>query len=363
MSTKLSRMALGALLVLLVVSSAGLSASARYGWVDGTVGEVKIVPGMGFAPNGPLAGARVTVDGSNETNVTDAYGHYNLTLDVGNYTIRFVKGWHEEFNKTNVTVTVLDTTTVNASLIIQYGRINGTIRDEDGPVANVSVSCGGDSALTGPDGSYLMAWVRAGPQTLVVTPLLGSPVSINVSIPVYNATTKDVQLVTPCPVSVRVRDQYENPIAGASVTLGNLSGTTDNDGNVTFKDARPGTFNMTVKAGKYKTYSKAATVDKGGDLFTVTLEKKSEEAAGGGLAGTLLLMVMLLVIVVVVLALVMVVLMRRKTTVVVQAPLPAYQPAAPGYQPAPVQPGPPGAPSMPPAQPPPGQGIPPPPGQ
>ena len=96
-------------------------------------------------------------------------------------------------------------------------------------------------------------------------------------------TTKNAVIETPSPAIVSVKGPDGAPIANATVSFGNQSGTTDTDGSVTLNGLKPGSYTLKVSAKGFGTYSKTHTLDKGGDIFTVTLQKGSTGGGGKGL--------------------------------------------------------------------------------
>lgn len=273
MSRYAKRLILGSVFVTLAVAMAGFSASAENGWVAGKIGDNNLFPYVG----NPIAGATVSDSNGAASATTAADGSYNLTLPAGTYTLNVRASGYNDKLSGAITVTANNTTSYNTYLTKPSGNLTGTVTEDDGSaMVMAAVSCGNVSGNTGLDGKYTLTGIPVGTWTLTVTPLLGTPVNFTGIIIVNGQiTTKDVQVVTPNPVIVKVVDSGSNAISGASVQFGNLSGTTDANGTVTLNGGKPGSYTMTVSAKGYTTYSKAQTLDKGGDIFTVTLVKSS----------------------------------------------------------------------------------------
>jgi hypothetical protein len=340
------KVVLGLLIVGLLAVVAG-SAAADDGWITGKVSETESLFGMTYAGD-PISGATVSVTGGTQTTTTDTNGNYNLTVPEGNHTLTVTKAGYNDKVTTTITVTANNTTTANILMTKPSGNLTGTVNEDDGSaMVMATVSCANISGYTGLDGKYALTGIPVGTQTLTVTPLLGTPVNFTVSILNGQNTTKDVVVTTPSPVIVNVKNNDGNPISGATVNLGNLTGTTDASGSVLFSGAKPGSVTMKVSASGYKTASQTVIIDKGGDVFTATLNKTgltTEETGliAGLLAAGIAICLIIILIPVIIIILIIVWLVRRKKN---KAPAMAPPPAAP---PAPPQTPPPGAPPAPP---------------
>ncbi|MCG7272950.1 carboxypeptidase-like regulatory domain-containing protein, partial [Corynebacterium afermentans] len=119
--------------------------------------------------------------------------------------------------------------------------VSGRITDADGNgVGGVTVTIGGKSATTNPDGSYTVEDVPAGNQPVVVDGPDGytveAPSSVEVK-PDGSTDSVDVKLIpNDSPVSGRITDADGNGVGGVTVTIGGKSATTNPDGSYTVED-------------------------------------------------------------------------------------------------------------------------------
>jgi len=331
-----SKVVLG-ILIIGLLAAAG-SAAAEDGWIKGKVSETKTLFGMPYAGD-PISGATVKVTGGTQTTTTDINGTYNLTVPEGNYTLTVTKTGYNDKITASITITANNTTTVDILMTKPSGNLTGIVKEDDGTaLVMASVSCANISGYTGLDGKYTLTGIPVGAQTLTVTPLLGSPVNFSVTIVNGQNTTKDVVIATQSPVIVNVKNADGNAVSGVTVSLGDLTKTTDANGSVLFSDAKPGSVTLKVSASGYKTQSQTVTVDKGGNIFTVTMTKSgltTEET--GILAGLFalgfLFCILPIILIIVVIVLVIWLIVRRKKSHA--APMP---PQAPPQTPPPPPP-------------------------
>jgi len=276
------RIILGSVFVMIAVAMTGLSAAAENGWVAGKIGDNSLFP---FAGN-PIAGATVSDANGATSATTAADGSFNLTLPEGNYTLKVsASGYNDKVSGT-IKVTANKTTSYNTYLSVPSGNLTGKVTEDDGsPMIMATVSCNNVSGYTSTDGKYTLSGIPVGTWTLSVTPIMGTPINFTVTISNGQVTTKDVTIVTPSPAVVKVQDPDSKPIVGAAVTYGNLTGTTDANGTVTLNGGKPGSYTLTVSAKGYASYSKAQTLDKGGDIFTVTISKTQTNNKKGFIPG------------------------------------------------------------------------------
>jgi len=281
--TKLAkRLILGSAFVLIAVGLAGFSASAENGWVAGKIGDSNLFPYMG----NPIAGATVSVVGGSGSATTDASGAYNLSLPAGNYTLKVSATGFKDKTSGTLVVTANNTTSYTTYLVKPSGNLTGKVTEDDGSaMVMATVSCGNVSGYTGLDGKYTLTGIPVGTWTLSITPLLGTPVNFTgIVITDGQVTTKDVMIETPSPAIVNVKGSGDKPLAGAAVSFGNQSGTTDANGTVTLNGLKPGSYTLKVSAKGYQTYSKTQALEKGGNIYTITLPK-TEAAKKGFIPG------------------------------------------------------------------------------
>ena len=149
------------------------------GAVGGTVSDVD-GPVSGIGVELHLAGAAGAVG----TTTTDVDGHYAFPLVTpGTYKVHFtdasnvhVGEWHADAashaTATAVTVTKTQTSTVDATLALTPGSIQGTVSGSDGPLQDITVTVtpGGATTTTAADGSYEVAGLAPGAYTVAASP-------------------------------------------------------------------------------------------------------------------------------------------------------------------------------------------------
>jgi len=81
-------------------------------------------------------------------------------------------------------------------------------------------------------------------------------------------------------ITVVVTDDGGSAVSGASVSMGNMSGTTDSDGKYVFTDVKEGNYTVEAKKDGYEGAQKTITVSAGSDdTVTLTIKKKQEQAS------------------------------------------------------------------------------------
>jgi hypothetical protein len=118
------------------------------------------------ATNNPIAGAAINVSPLGASTVTDASGHYTLTLPVGDYSVT-ASAFGYTPQTLPATITDGGTTTLNFALVAApTGSLSGTVSDSDGnPIENASVVINGTPippATTDAAGHYSFASVPNG---------------------------------------------------------------------------------------------------------------------------------------------------------------------------------------------------------
>ncbi len=165
---------------------------------------------------------------------TDWTGHYELRAPPGVYHVS-AASYGRPAPAAQTITTPPDVGEVDFVFPRTY-TIRGTVRDHEGfPVRNAEVSADGDTASTASDGSYTLV-VTAGRWLVRATKdSVPAQTERRVEVP-PDATGVDFALPPPPEIhaiSGTVRDQYGNPVAGASVYGGTSTGTTAADGAYT----------------------------------------------------------------------------------------------------------------------------------
>jgi inhibitor of cysteine peptidase len=244
-----------------------------------------------------VAGVRVS-DGVRNA-FTDQYGVYVLkNVSAGTYTLTPSHSG-AAFSPVNRTVTVGNGRNVNNqnfALLATY-RISGRVTDSAGEgLSGVLVSDGTRSAVTDAGGNYVIEGVPLGAYALTAS-LSGYTFSPH---PRWVAVSDDVigqdfTAVCPsCTISGRVVDSAGNGVAGATVSDGTRSVTTDAHGRYALTGVPPGTYTLTPSHSDYIFTPSARSIAVNRHLsdqnFTAicascTVSGQVTDSAGNGVAG------------------------------------------------------------------------------
>lgn len=155
------------------------------------------------------------------------------------------------------------------------GTITGLVTNTSGaPLANASVSGGGVSAITAPDGTYTLNDVMAGNPT--VTASLSGYNNASAQIAVTAASTSkspDLQLapVGPGNVTGKIVDNSGNAIQGATVTGAGLTVLTDGSGGYTLNNVPGGSVTLVASAAGFSPATETVTVTTGNTVAASTM--------------------------------------------------------------------------------------------
>jgi inhibitor of cysteine peptidase len=237
----------------------GYGVSGLGQWIDYVYYD-RMMPGT-YAISGQVrerwnGTAGVSVSDGVRSVITDQYGVYVLkNMSPGTYTLTPSRSG-AAFSPANRTVTVGNGRNVNNqnfALLATY-RISGRVTDSaGGGLSGVLVSDGTRSAVTDTNGYYMIEGVPLGAYALTAslsgytfTPHpLWVPVSDNVG-------GQDFTAVCPsCTVRGRVVDNAGNGVAGATVSDGTRSVTTDAQGYYILADLPPGMYILTPSYSGY----------------------------------------------------------------------------------------------------------------
>jgi hypothetical protein len=128
--------------------------------------SVGSISGVVRDADGPIAGVDVVLmPGGLTTTASD--GSYSFdALDAGPYKLAFSKDGYDA-ETVDTTVASGENTVVNAQLAPALGSVTGTVRDNHGPLAGVTVQVtGGTSTTTDGSGSYSLSDLAPGSHTL-----------------------------------------------------------------------------------------------------------------------------------------------------------------------------------------------------
>lgn len=200
--------------------------------------------------------AGVSVSDGSRSVFTDQYGVYVLkNVSPGTYALTPTRSG-AAFSPANRTVTVgngRNSNNQNFALLATY-RINGRVLDSTGAgLPGVLVSDGIRGAVTDANGNYTIEGVPFGTYALTAS-LSGYTFSPN---PRWVAVNDDVSgqdftaVCSSCTIRGRVADSAGNGVAGAIVSDGARSVTTDAQGYYLLTDVPPGTYTLTPSYDGY----------------------------------------------------------------------------------------------------------------
>ena len=221
----------------------------------------------------PIAGATVT-DGT-RTTTTDALGKYTIA-NVPSWRMYRVTASKEGYGSSSLSVVVLPGSATLANLSLTEandlpGSITGSVTyaENGSPIVGATVSDGTRTATTDTSGKYTIADVPSGTHqvtaskegygssSMIVNVLSGSTAMANLSL------TEGIVL----PGSITGLVTYAedgSPIAGATVTDGTRTATTDTSGEYTIVDVPEGSYEVTASKEGYVSVTSTAAVVSGG---------------------------------------------------------------------------------------------------
>ncbi len=145
-----------------------------------------------------------------------------------------------------------------------YGTIEGTVTDEEGPVANARVLLDGTSyfAVTDADGNYSLARVAAGDVALTVEAYGHDQLTVkDVAVEKNQTTVRDINLAISSrhAVNFKIMDTAGNPLAGVSgrlVGYANYRATADAEGVMSFAKVfdREEDYDFAIEQSGYEPY-------------------------------------------------------------------------------------------------------------
>jgi len=280
-----------------VTDNAGVTSSTSASITVGGAGTL-----AGFVTNvktgAALTGAKLSLGGTAVT--SDSSGHYDFSnVSPGAYVLTAsASGYLARSYNVNVTGSTLVTQNISLSTA---GVLRGTVSSGGGGgVAGATVNISGGvlsssfSATTGSDGSFNFGWVPVGTYTVTVTASGYVSNSSSSTINTGQTTTLTVSLSSGATsISGRVTSAVDgHAIAGATVSTGSTTATTDSSGNYRFSSLSPGSYSLTASsAGRLP--STATVVLTAGSQLTQnfqlstagSLKGKVSTAAGQGIKG------------------------------------------------------------------------------
>jgi protocatechuate 3,4-dioxygenase beta subunit len=237
-----------------------------------SVGGVPALPGTisgqvtDAGDSSAISGVRVS-DGI-RTYFTDSAGKYTIdNVPPGSYQVVADK---EGYESSSLMVTVLEETTTVAdfslSQIIVLGSITGTVTDtEDGsPVAGATVTDGTRTTTTDATGEYNIANMPPGTYQVTASKSGYESSSLTVTVSAEITAVANLSLtriIVAGAITGTVNDAEDgSPVAGATVSDGIRTTTTDSTGKYTIADVPPGTYQVTASKSGYESSSLTVTV-------------------------------------------------------------------------------------------------------
>jgi hypothetical protein len=273
-----------------------------------TKGKATLAGHVSLEPRGAIAAAPteilVSVAGQSWSAVTDEDGSYHIAgVPVGSWTVQFSRyGW----DRTTVPVVVtLDTVGTQVELPdvvmdVSRGSIAGSIAlDREALAAGVSVSVAGEdefqaTAVTAPDGSYLLSGLPVGSYSLRASKVGfrdGTVTGVEVSASGVTAIDPLTLAIFPGAFSGSVLVSGAQTSGGVTVRASGMTlngtaweETTQNrdDGSYLFSGLPGGSYTVTFERAGYATATTAGSIIPGGvtELGPVTLLPETGAASG-----------------------------------------------------------------------------------
>jgi len=241
--------------MLVVTDSKGVPSVASWVRVDSTA---NLVPGTlsgnvtDRTSNNPIAGVTVSYSGGSTT--TAANGDYALA-DVlpGEQLITFSRVGYATIRRTQPVIGG-EAATLNA-VLDPPGTINGKVTDSatDSAISGATILYDGGSTTTNGSGNYTITGIPAGSQSLIASADgYASSAAQNVTVPANSSVTANIVLTAkPSFIAGELHDSLTGElVAGATVTTGSNSATTDSLGRYQIF-VPSGTYNLNVIKSGY----------------------------------------------------------------------------------------------------------------
>jgi hypothetical protein len=211
----------------------------------------------------PIAGATVSVKGTNIAATTGGDGSYTLSdVPVGSQTVDVSA---PNFNSTQEIVTVVaDQTNIRDYFLTpKVGAVRGIVRSaaSNQPIPGATVSIGNASTTTDGTGAYTLNNILVGAQTVSASAPNFNPASVSVNVLAGQTVNQDIALAPQLGVIAgTVKDNYLQPIAGATVTAAGISTTTGADGAYTLNNIPAGAQTANASANNFRPASATVAV-------------------------------------------------------------------------------------------------------
>jgi thermitase len=221
-----------------------------------------------------ISGAQVS-DGT-RTGLTDGAGIYTIdNVPPGTYQVTASKSGYQS---SSLTVTVLSGGTAVADFslneVILPGSITGSVTDatDGSAIVGATVTDGTRTSTTDATGKYTIANVPPGTYQVTASKSGYQSSSLTVTVLSGGAAVADFSL-SEVSVSGSITGSVTDatngsPIAGATVTDGTRTATTDALGKYTITNVPPGTYQVTASKAGYENLTSTVTVVSGGIAVT-----------------------------------------------------------------------------------------------
>ena len=217
----------------------------------------------------PVGNATVSYNGGAVS--TSGDGSYSLSnIPAGSVALTVAADGYQN-SAANVSVVAGQTATNNFALTLTpiTGSVSGHVIDSasGNPLAGATVAYAGGSTTTDSTGSYSLANLTPGTQTLTVTLLGYNPGGNTVSIVAGSNATQDFALValpTTGTATGTVTDSSTHAgLAGVTIAVGNLSTTSDASGAYTLSNLPTGSQSLTATLAGYNSSTLASVINAG----------------------------------------------------------------------------------------------------
>lgn len=275
--------------MLFILNGSGVPSVARMILVSQVAATTGTLTGVATNTSGaPLANASVSSGNASATTAPD--GTYTLT-NVASGTAT-VTASLAGYNNASAQVTVTAGSSNNVPDLqlapINPGNITGNVVDGGAnPIQGASVTGAGLTASTDVNGNYTLSNVPAGAVALVASAPGFSPATETVTATTGNTVTAPTMTLTSNIGNVTgvVVDTTSKPIAGASVTFGGGTATTDSTGTYNFTNIPAGTIQLVASASGFQSVTQNVTVT-GGKTTTANFTLAVANNSPGTVTGT-----------------------------------------------------------------------------
>ncbi|HYH00642.1 MAG TPA: carboxypeptidase regulatory-like domain-containing protein [Terriglobales bacterium] len=253
--------------MLFLLNTAGVPSVAKIIQITASAPTSGTVTGTVTNSSGAaLGGATVTAGGASAT--TFSNGTYNLTnVPSGTVTLSASLAGYQNASRSVTVATGATTSAPTLALApINPGAVTGTVKNSAAAaISGATVTAAGQSTKTSSLGSYTLANLPAGAITLAASAVGYTASSVQANVTAGATTTAPaITLVANFgAVSGTVRNAAGTAIAGASVSYGGGSTTTNTSGVFSFAKVPVGTIQLVASATGYTTQSQNVTISGG----------------------------------------------------------------------------------------------------